>query len=78
MSTPSFATTTDFLNALPKPETEEQYRALFDAMNEEMIRIEKRMEARDAVYAALEARSRASQTAIDANIKWLKESFNVG
>ena len=78
MSTPSLTDPTDFLNALPKLQTEEQYRALFDAMNEEMIRIEARMTAREALHAASRARISSADKIITDNIAWLRASLNVG
>ena len=45
MSTPSLTNPTDFLNALPKPKTDEEYKAVADMLLREMQRMNEHMAA---------------------------------
>ena len=45
MTTPSLTGTTDFLNVLPKPQTDAQYEAIADALLQEMRRMNASMTA---------------------------------
>ena len=76
MSTPNYVLPSEMLAAFPKPETDEQYHAVLNALLSEMRVLEARMEAREPAFVASSNAIAASHAVIASNLAWLKKSVD--